>query len=78
MRYVSKPGRCSNSAERGAGLIIHAVEGDSSVLDMRVPALCGAKPSGRLGWNDTVALSPSTKPPEVSCAKCLANMPVDA
>lgn len=71
MRHVTKPGRAANSNERGAGQIVHAVLGDHSVFDMRVPALCGAKPSGRLGWSDHETLSPGTPLPEVNCPKCL-------
>ncbi|MBA1280394.1 hypothetical protein [Stutzerimonas stutzeri] len=72
MRHVSKPGRLANAAERGAGVIVHAVDSQSSELDRYTPALCGAKPSGRMGWNDYAALSPSTPVPAVNCAKCLA------
>lgn len=49
MRHVSKPGRLANAAERGAGVIVHAVDSQSSVLDCYTPALCGAKPKRARG-----------------------------
>lgn len=75
MRHVSKPGRAANCAERGAGHIIHAVDRSNSVFDLNVPALCGAKPSGRLGWTDYAALSSRSVPPSITCPKCLAKLP---
>lgn len=74
MRHVSKPGRLANAAERGAGVIVHAVDSQSSVLDCYTPALCGAKPSGRVGWTDDAALFPSAAPRAVNCPKCLAKL----
>jgi len=71
MRHVSKPGRAANAVERGAGLIVHVVDWPTSVFDLRVPAVCGAKPGGRLGWNDHATLAPSAAVRPVTCPKCL-------
>lgn len=74
MRHVSKPGRLANAAERGAGLIIHAVDSSESVLDLKTAALCGAKPGGRMGWNDHATLAPTSPLRAITCPKCLKKL----
>lgn len=75
MRHVKKPGRAASCAEKGAGDIVHGVDSQQSVFDKYTPALCGAKPTGRLGWTDYAALSPSSPLPAITCPKCLKKMP---
>lgn len=73
VRRVTKPGRCANAMERGAGAIVHAVASESSVFDSLTPAVCGAKPTGRLGWTDHCGgggIAPKAVLPEISCQKC--------
>lgn len=74
MRHVTKPGRAANSNERGAGLIVHAVDSECSVFGLRQPALCGDTPSGRLGWSDWLTLAPSSLVPPITCPKCLKKL----
>lgn len=75
MRHVTKPGRAASSKEAGAGLIVHGVDSERSVFDLYTPSLCGDKPSGRLGWTDYIALSPTTPLPAITCPKCLKKLP---
>ncbi len=64
MKYkaLSLAGRCSNGAERGSGVLAHAVEMDSYI------AVCGATFGRRsAGWSET-------GPTDVTCSKCLKKL----
>jgi hypothetical protein len=58
MRHVTKAGQPANSNERGAGLVVHAVDSECSVFGLKQPAICGDTPRGRLGWSDWLTLGP--------------------
>ena len=62
-------GRCANGAERGSGVVVHAVECAPDDLRFGIPAftrsLCGKTHGARsAGWCDRRDL-------EITCPKCL-------
>lgn len=60
-----KTGRCANGAERGRGLVLHAVE--RGTFEGVGNALCGAEPGNRsAGWSGVM------RPlDQVNCPRCL-------
>lgn len=68
MKYLMKPGRCANGAERDHGSLVHAVDTELDWGSM-APALCGTRPGKRTpGWVE------SYKGNTVTCPKCLKKM----
>jgi hypothetical protein len=70
MKYLIKPGRCANGAQRDGGTLVHAVdtEDDWGSWGSFTPALCGTRP-GRLtpGWS-------SYQYDTATCPRCLKKL----
>lgn len=72
MKYLMKPGRCANGAQRDAGTLIHAVETDDEWGSYHA-ALCGTQPGRRTpGWSNEPAHDHAT------CPRCLKKLQAQA
>lgn len=69
MKYLMKPGRCANGAQRDSGTLVHAVPTEQDWGDF-TPALCKAVPGRRTpGWVEShIEVSAPT------CPRCLRKL----
>jgi hypothetical protein len=67
MKYLMKPGRCANGAQRDHGTLVHAVDTEYEWGSMEA-ALCGTRPGRRTpGWS-------SYEHDAATCPKCLKKL----
>jgi hypothetical protein len=67
MKYLMKPGRCANGAQRDHGTLVHAVDTEYEWGSMEA-ALCGTRPGRRTpGWS-------SYEHAAATCPKCLKKL----
>lgn len=80
IRRVSKPGLHANPDEKRTGQVVHAVASGHSVFESFLPALCHARPTGRLGWTDHCGGEghpPADPLPTITCPKCRKALGLD-